>query len=140
MSYFIYKRMLCLRMSISSWILGIICRNFIIFTITAIFKTVKTLKKNIVLLIRSTHVLIQENTNVKIYRLLIFQDSERREIYVAFYLPNDDPLPYFQWKDLVPGKFIAILLPCIHFYNDRTVGLRIDNASHVYCFDVEEKV
>ncbi|XP_034299519.2 uncharacterized protein [Magallana gigas] len=68
------------------------------------------------------------------------QDSERREIYVGFYLPNDDPLPYFQWKDLVPGKFIAILLPCIHFYNDRTVGLRIDNASHVYCFDVEEKV
>uniref|UniRef100_K1R9X6 Uncharacterized protein n=1 Tax=Magallana gigas TaxID=29159 RepID=K1R9X6_MAGGI len=62
-------------------------------------------------------------------------DSERREIYASFYLPNDDPSPYFRWFDVVPGNFIAILSPCIHFFNDGTVGLRVDKASYVYCFD-----
>ncbi|XP_034299521.2 uncharacterized protein [Magallana gigas] len=66
------------------------------------------------------------------------QDSERREIYASFYLPNDDPSPHFRWSDVVPGKFIAILLPCIHFFNDETVGLRVDKASYVYCFDVKD--
>lgn len=66
------------------------------------------------------------------------QDSERREIYASFYLPNDDPSPYFRWSDVVPGNFIAILSPCIHFFNDGTVGLRVDKASYVYCFDVKD--
>ncbi|XP_062588474.1 uncharacterized protein LOC134250137 [Saccostrea cucullata] len=66
------------------------------------------------------------------------QDSERREIYASFSLPNDDPTPYFEWSDLVPGKFIAILFPCIHFFRDFSVGLRVDKAQNVYCFDVEE--
>lgn len=69
---------------------------------------------------------------------LFSQDSERREIYVSFYLPNDDPTPYFKWEDIVPGKFIAILFPCIHFFTDFTVGLRVDKAKHVYCFDVQD--
>ncbi|XP_061169564.1 uncharacterized protein LOC133178927 [Saccostrea echinata] len=66
------------------------------------------------------------------------QDSERREIYVSFYLPNDNPTPYFQWSDIVPGKFVAILFPCIHFFGDGTVGLRVDKAKNVYCFDVKD--
>lgn len=66
------------------------------------------------------------------------QDSERREIYASFYLPNDDPSPHFQWGDVVPGKFIAISSPCIHFFNDKTVGLRVDKASCVYCLDVPD--
>lgn len=66
------------------------------------------------------------------------QDSERREIYASFYLPNDDPSPHFRWSDVVPGKFIAILTPCIHFFDDDTVGLRVDKASNVYCFDVKD--
>ncbi|XP_056009561.1 uncharacterized protein LOC125680749 isoform X2 [Ostrea edulis] len=69
---------------------------------------------------------------------VFLQDSERREIYVSFYLPNDDPTPYFKWEDIVPGKFIAILFPCIHFFADSTVGLRVDKAKHVYCFDVQD--
>lgn len=68
----------------------------------------------------------------------IFKDSERREIYASFYLPNDDPSPHFQWDDVVPGKFIAISSPCIHFFNDKTVGLRVDKASCVYCLDVPD--
>ncbi|XP_062588473.1 uncharacterized protein LOC134250136 isoform X2 [Saccostrea cucullata] len=66
------------------------------------------------------------------------QDSERREIYASFYLPNDDPTPYFEWSDLVPGKFVAILFPCIHFFLDSTVGLRVDKSKNFYCFDVED--
>ncbi|XP_078326346.1 uncharacterized protein LOC111126427 [Crassostrea virginica] len=66
------------------------------------------------------------------------QDADRREIYVSFYLPNDDPTPYFRWSDVVPGKFIAILFPCIHFFTDGTVGIRVDKASHVTCLDVED--
>lgn len=73
-----------------------------------------------------------------VYNSLTFKDSDRREIYVSFYLPNDDPAPHFQWSDIVPGKFIAILFPCIHFFVDKTVGMRVDKASNVYCFDVED--
>ncbi|XP_078322908.1 uncharacterized protein LOC111123834 [Crassostrea virginica] len=66
------------------------------------------------------------------------QDSDRREIYVSFYLPNDDPTPHFRWSDIVPGNFIAILYPCIHFFVDKSVGLRVDKASNVTCFDVKD--
>lgn len=66
------------------------------------------------------------------------QDSERREIYASFYLSNNDPSPFFRWSDVVPGNFIAILSPCIHFFNDGTVGLRVDKASYVYCFNVKD--
>ncbi|XP_061169952.1 uncharacterized protein LOC133179178 [Saccostrea echinata] len=66
------------------------------------------------------------------------QDSDRREIYASFYLPNDDPTPYFQWSDVVPGKFVAVLFPCIHFFLDFTVGLRVDKAKNFYCFDVKD--
>nr|XP_034299517.1 uncharacterized protein LOC105324660 isoform X2 [Crassostrea gigas] len=66
------------------------------------------------------------------------QDSERREIYVSFYLPNDDPLPHFRWSDVVPGKFIAILIPCIHLFRDGSVGLRVDKATNAYIFNVKD--
>ncbi|XP_061184396.1 uncharacterized protein LOC133192400 [Saccostrea echinata] len=64
------------------------------------------------------------------------QDSDRWEIYVSFYLPNDDPTPYFEWNDLVPGKFIVILFPCIHFFRDETVGIRVDKPKNVKVLDV----
>lgn len=67
-----------------------------------------------------------------------FQDSERREIYVSFYLPNDDPSPHFRWCDVVPGKFIAILFPCIHLFRDGSVGLRVDKATSADIFDIKD--
>lgn len=66
------------------------------------------------------------------------QDSERREIYVSFYLPNDDPSPHFRWSDVVPGKFIAILFPCIHLFRDGSVGLRVDKATYADIFDIKD--
>lgn len=66
------------------------------------------------------------------------QDSERREIYVSFYLPNDDPSPHFRWSDVVPGKFIAISFPCIHSFRDGSFGLRVDKATNVYIFNLKD--
>lgn len=84
--------------------------------------------------------------NIHVYCNLVFSDLEKNtfrtlregKIYVSFYLPNDDPSPHFRWSDVVPGKFIAILFPCIHSFRGGSVGLRVDKATYAYIFDIKD--
>ncbi|XP_048745168.1 uncharacterized protein LOC125658094 isoform X2 [Ostrea edulis] len=64
------------------------------------------------------------------------QDRNEEEIYLGFYLDYDDPYPYFTWGDVRPGRFICLHDPCIHFFLDGSIGIRVDNSSEVFIFDV----
>ncbi|XP_060080993.1 uncharacterized protein LOC132560337 [Ylistrum balloti] len=59
------------------------------------------------------------------------EDKDGVEIYVAFYLDFDNPFPYFHWTSVVPGRFICIEDPYIHFFLDGSVGIRVEEAESV---------
>ncbi|XP_021340138.1 uncharacterized protein LOC110441347 [Mizuhopecten yessoensis] len=63
-------------------------------------------------------------------------DKDGAEIYVAFYLDFDNPSPYFHWSDVVPGKYICIEDPYIHFFLNGAVGMRVDKAANVRILSV----
>ncbi|XP_061178384.1 uncharacterized protein LOC133187027 [Saccostrea echinata] len=63
------------------------------------------------------------------------QDENNAEIYVGFYLDNDNPYPYFTWGDVRPGKFICLHDPRIHFFLDGSVGIRVNESNEVFIFD-----
>ncbi|XP_033760841.1 uncharacterized protein LOC117342732 [Pecten maximus] len=54
------------------------------------------------------------------------QDKTDKEMMVAFYLDYDDPTPYFRWQEVIPGNYLCVKNPYIHFFMDGQVGLRID--------------
>ncbi|XP_061178490.1 uncharacterized protein LOC133187147 isoform X1 [Saccostrea echinata] len=64
------------------------------------------------------------------------QDGNNAEIYVGFYLDYDNPYPYFTWGDVRPGKFICLHDPRIHFFLDGSVGIRVNESSEVFIFDI----
>lgn len=67
---------------------------------------------------------------------IYIQDKAGDETYVAFYLDYNNPFPFFNWRDVRPGRFIAIIDPCIHYFMDGSVGLRIEDPSQVSFIDV----
>ncbi|XP_069103985.1 uncharacterized protein [Argopecten irradians] len=72
-----------------------------------------------------------------IFRHCIFlQDKDGDEVYVAFYFERDDPSPYFQWEDVVPGRYICIEDPYIHPFRDESVGIPVDSPSSVRVFSI----
>ncbi|KAK3579601.1 hypothetical protein CHS0354_012018 [Potamilus streckersoni] len=62
---------------------------------------------------------------------ILIRDKKGEETHVLFYLDNDNPFPFFSWKDIRPGLYICFEEAFFHAFMDGTVGLRIEDASTV---------
>ncbi|OWF42832.1 uncharacterized protein LOC110460583 isoform X3 [Mizuhopecten yessoensis] len=57
---------------------------------------------------------------------IYIQDKTNKEMMVAFYLDHDDPTPHFRWQEIIPGNYLCVKNPYIHFFMDGQAGFRID--------------
>ncbi|KAL4232003.1 translational activator for mitochondrial COX1 [Mactra antiquata] len=66
------------------------------------------------------------------------KDENDNESKVEFYFDPyfDNPLPYFSYKQVKPGGYIALKNPVMHLFGDGTVGIRINHPHEVAILDV----
>ena len=67
------------------------------------------------------------------------QDIKKNELYIAFYLDNDNPAPYFTWDDLKPGRFICIKNGRLRHFTSGDTGIRVEDADTVSFVDVKKE-
>ncbi|KAL4231969.1 hypothetical protein ACF0H5_009546 [Mactra antiquata] len=67
------------------------------------------------------------------------KDENDDESKVEFYFDEyfDNPLPYFSYKQVKPGGYIALINPVMHLFGDGTVGIRINHPHEVAILGVD---
>ncbi|KAK3091213.1 hypothetical protein FSP39_017992 [Pinctada imbricata] len=68
---------------------------------------------------------------------IYIQDVTGSELYIAFYLDDDDPSPYFTWDDVRPGRFICIENGRLRHFISGDTGIRIEEACNVSFIDLK---
>lgn len=63
------------------------------------------------------------------------EDVDKEELYIAFYFTTDQSR-CFKWSEIRPGRFIVILNPIIHHFNDSSVGFRLENPDVFKFIDI----
>ncbi|XP_021369242.1 uncharacterized protein LOC110460583 isoform X2 [Mizuhopecten yessoensis] len=68
---------------------------------------------------------------------IFLQDKDGDEVYVGFYFERDEPRPYFQWSDVVPGRYLCIADPYIHQFLDGSDKINKERMV-AFCLDHDD--